>query len=99
MNSEHRAVCLRLGDEGAGRAGARVRAGSRPLVHRELDALLSHVLSDLRRVKHERYVEHFTLQQQVRRRLDLKVHEYYESIFHVSSFRFLVAYFLLWKVI
>lgn len=39
----------RLGDEGAGLAG-RAREGGLPLVHRELDALLRHILSDLSRV-------------------------------------------------
>lgn len=42
----------RLGDEGAGLAGlaGRAREGGLPLVHRELDALLRHILSDLSRV-------------------------------------------------
>ncbi|CAH2243814.1 jg12727 [Pararge aegeria aegeria] len=51
-------------DEGGERARARcgARAGGLALVHRELDALLRHILSDLRRVQHERYSREKLLQ-------------------------------------
>lgn len=61
--------------------GHKTRVGKRgsPLVHRALDTQLGHILSDLGRVQHEWYVEHFALEKQVGRRLDLKGEKHCES--------------------